>query len=113
MALLILRLSAAAALLVNGAEHPFLSEASTLVSVALPASALSLGFITPYASGISCLLQFIPVIRFGDQPAFPIIISIVNTAALGILGPGAYSLDALIFGRRLVRVSARPKSTRP
>jgi hypothetical protein len=111
VALLILRLSVAATLLAHGAEHPFLHQAFALLTLVLPANALSLGFITPYAAGISCLIQLIVVVRLGARPALPIIISIMNTAALGILGPGAYSLDALIFGRRIVRVSASSKST--
>jgi hypothetical protein len=108
MALLILRLSAAAALLVYGAEHPFI--AWSFILLVLPASALCLGFVTPYASGICCLIELSAVIWSGGQSAFPVIISIANTAALAMLGPGAYSLDALIFGRRVVRFSNHNKS---
>jgi hypothetical protein len=32
-------------------------------------------------------------------------LSIVDTAALGLLGPGGYSLDARMFGRRRIVLS--------
>jgi hypothetical protein len=108
MALLMLRLSAAAALLVYGAEHPFITW--SFILLVLPASALCLGFVTPYASGICCLIELSAVIRSGSQWAFPVIISIAHTAALGMLGPGAYSLDARIFGRRVVRFPTHNRS---
>jgi hypothetical protein len=108
MALLILRLSAATALLMYGAEHPI--TAWSFILLVLPASALCLGFITPYASGICCLIELSAAIRVGSQSAFPVIISIAHTAALAMLGPGAYSLDALMFGRRVVRFSAHNRS---
>jgi hypothetical protein len=54
-------------------------------------------------------MELATLIRFEDQPAFPIIISILNSAALGMLGPGAYSLDARIFGRRIVNFSVHHK----
>lgn len=102
VALLILRLSAAAVLLAHGAARPFLATSFTLLVLALPACALCLGFITPYASGLTCLIELAAVIGAGDQSAFLMIISILNTAAVGMLGPGAYSLDAWIFGRKII-----------
>jgi hypothetical protein len=108
IALVILRLSATVALLLYGTEHPFI--AWSFILLVLPASALCLGFVTPYASGISCLIELATLVRPGTQPVFLIIISILNTAALGMLGPGAYSLDARIFGRRVVRFSDHNKS---
>lgn len=111
IALVILRLSAAAALLKHVAEHPyFLATSFTLPACALLASVLCLGFLTPYASGISCLIEFTAIFLPEAQPVFATILSIANTAALGMLGPGAYSLDARIFGRRVVRFSDHNKS---
>jgi hypothetical protein len=59
---------------------------------------------------MTCLIELAAVIRLEDQPGAPIIFSIVNTAALAVLGPGAYSLDARIFGRRIVSL---PKHHKP
>jgi hypothetical protein len=109
-ALVILRLTAAASLLAQGTEHPFPPTWFTLLALGLPAAALCLGFLTPYTSGIGCLIEFSVIIRSGSHAAFPILISTANTAALGILGPGAYSLDASIFGRRVVRFSTTDQS---
>jgi len=108
VALLILRLSASASLLAHGAEHSNFPGSFTLLIFS--ASALCLGFVTPYVSAISCLMQLAAVGRPGNQLAVSIIISVANTAALGMLGPGAYSLDAKIFGRRVVRFSSHDKS---
>jgi hypothetical protein len=110
IALVILRLSAAAALLAHGTGQPFFAKSLTPLALVLPAGALCLGLLTPYTTAISCLIEFAVILRFAGHPLFPILISIVNTAALGMLGPGAYSLDARIFGRRVVRFSTSNKS---
>jgi hypothetical protein len=104
VALLILRLTSAAALLEAGWRQPLLTTLTgTFVILALPVGALCLGVLTPYTSTVSCLIELAIIVRSGTQPEFPIIISIVITAALGVLGPGAYSLDARIFGRKIIR----------
>jgi hypothetical protein len=108
VALLILRLSASASLLAHATELPNFAGSFTLLVIS--ASALCLGFVTPYVSAVSCLMQLAAVGKPGNHLAVPIIISVANTAALGILGPGAYSLDAKIFGRRIVRFSSYDKS---
>jgi hypothetical protein len=36
-----------------------------------------------------------------------LVITIIDAAALALLGPGAYSLDALRFGRRVVLAESR------
>ena len=104
IALLILRLSAAATLLSFGLRRSPVSLWS-VCAAALPASALCLGLLTPYAAVIGCLVELAAVIWFRDQPAVPVIMSIVNTAGLAVLGPGAYSLDARFFGRRIINFS--------
>ena len=104
IALLILRLASAAALLECGwRQSLFATLTRTAVILALPAGGLCLGFLTPYTSTVSCLIELAIIVRSGTQPEFPIIISIVITAALGVLGPGAYSLDARMFGRKIIR----------
>jgi hypothetical protein len=113
VALIILRFSAAAALVVYGTQHPFFATSLTFLALTIPAGALCLGFLTPLTAGIGCVVEVAAILRSADQTAFPIILSILNTAATGMLGPGAYSLDARRFGRRVVRFSNRTKSDPP
>jgi hypothetical protein len=85
-------------------RHPlFATLTETFVILALPGSALCLGVLTPYASTVSCLIELATIVGSGTRLEFPVIISIVITAALGVLGPGAYSLDARMFGRKIIR----------
>ncbi len=113
-ALALLRASAAAALLDYGAEYSSCGFGIWLLLVlAIPASALLLGVLTPYASGVTCLLEIGIVISTGSHSTVPVVIAILNTTCLGILGPGAYSLDALLFGRRIVEFPHKDDSDIP
>ncbi len=114
IALFLLRLASAAALLESDWRHPlFTSGAVTLVICGLLSVALCLGILTPYAATLSCLVELGLLIRSGTQPGLPVVISIMNTAALGLLGPGAYSLDSRIFGRRIISFPIRDRSEIP
>jgi hypothetical protein len=44
----------------------------------------------------------------GGANEFHLAISILNAAILAVLGPGAYSIDARIFGRRILDVTPNP-----
>lgn len=70
---------------------------------------LCIGILTPLfalfcvAVAGSCLLSL-------GQVLLPVIaIVMANAAALALLGPGAYSLDAKFFGRRLIVLSETTK----
>lgn len=113
IALVILRFSVAASL-VNVATHPpFTNSFWGVLSIALPAAAICLGLGTPYVSVIACLVELAGAFRYGDQHLFNLIILAVNTAALGMLGPGAYSLDSRFFGRRIISIPVQSKSQFP
>jgi len=72
-----------------------------LLGVVPLGAALCAGFLTPVAALLAVTLQ---LLRFGWSNASLVCVSvtILNTLALAILGPGAYSVDALLFGRRLL-----------
>jgi hypothetical protein len=55
-------------------------------------------------------MEFCTLAVTGGQEIFHLVISILISAALAILGPGAYSVDARIFGRKLLRVPPRHRS---
>lgn len=63
--------------------------------------ALCLGAFTPVASVLVLLLQA-NGLRAGADSAAESFVHILMTASLLMLGPGAYSIDARLFGRRLI-----------
>jgi hypothetical protein len=111
IALLIMRLASGATLLQPIWRHPLLAPIVSSLILILLAGALFFGFLTPYASAVSCVIELTSMVRPGAQLEFFIVVSIANTAALAILGPGAYSFDSHIFGRRVINFPIRDKST--
>ena len=111
IALFLLRLSAAAMLLVMvfpGAQ--LTSSQWAFAGVAVLAGFLVLGAFTPLLCALGCCLEIAALFSLRGVDAFYMLFSIVDTAALGLLGPGGYSLDARMFGRRRVVLSADDSS---
>ncbi len=103
VALLLLRATVAATLVVNGTQHG--SSATSLgwlVLISLPAIFMVVGFLTPYACLVACLMQVSILSGSIGANAFDLLISMLNSGILAVLGPGAYSVDARAFGRRIV-----------
>jgi uncharacterized membrane protein YphA (DoxX/SURF4 family) len=65
---------------------------------------LVIGILTPYAAAFAGCLEFWRLCARDNVDLFHLIAAIVVTLALGVLGPGAYSMDNKIFGRRLVNL---------
>jgi hypothetical protein len=107
-ALFALRIAVVATLVVDGTAHLALATSFWIIlGFAVPAICLCLGFLTPYCSGLSCVIQLGVLIATGGQNGFHLAISILNSGVLTVLGPGAYSVDARIFGRRLLTLPPR------
>jgi uncharacterized membrane protein YphA (DoxX/SURF4 family) len=109
-ALLVLRVSVAATLLEHGTGHWILAASLwMLLPIILTATCLCLGLLTPICASLCCLIEFYSLTITGEQDMFHLVISILTSAILATLGPGAYSLDARIFGRRLLTVPHRQR----
>jgi hypothetical protein len=55
-------------------------------------------------------MEFYSLTISGGQDMFHLVMSILTSAVLAMLGPGAYSVDGRIFGRRLLIVPPRQRS---
>ena len=82
------------------------------VLAALIGTALAVGLLTPVAgvtmSALALAATFGAVRHPAATPAASLLVAAV-ALALAMLGPGAYSLDARLFGRREVVLSHRPR----
>ena len=102
-ALLVLRVSVAATLVANVIAHgPAVTPLAILLALAIPVICLCSGLLTPYCSALSCILQLYLLLAGIGGDRFHLALSIVDSGVLAVLGPGAYSIDARIFGRRLL-----------
>jgi hypothetical protein len=105
IALLLLRISVAVTLwldtsaLVTGIPAHW-------IFLGLVALSLSIGFLVPILSVICGVFEVAALVGGAGHAPF-IFLSVVNAAALALLGPGAYSLDARLFGRRVLVVPVR------
>jgi len=103
---------AAAAMFVLNVTHRFNFSSSILrwvvVSlIVLISFSLSIGFLTLFLAGVACAAA-VANLFLADQPWNVVyIFRILTSAALFFLGPGAYSVDAKLFGLRVTVVPPR------
>ena len=111
IALVLLRLACAwiAFLVIARVPFPqFSPDASIVVSAALAlALALALGFGTRIVAFVLAAAAIATAFMTGSDSALTMIARACGCAALGLLGPGAYSIDANLFGRRVIRLEPR------
>ena len=101
--LVLLRLCAAGMLVRNSTVDTIVPIATwEIVGVTILAGALCLGAFTPVVCCISALVQVLMWLGPHEADPFRFVISLGVTAALFLLGPGAFSLDSRLFGRRLI-----------
>jgi hypothetical protein len=82
---------------VNLASAPF-----ALAGVALVCLCLALGFVTPVMSVTAAAVAVADVLAGPEARGIGLsCVLLLDAAALGLLGPGAYSVDARLFGRRV------------
>ena len=103
MALLFLRVSVAAAFFLTFANGRVVAAAHWVFPcVAGLAAALCVGILTPIVSVAIAGLELVELFISGGPAWLVTLLPIVNVAALALLGPGAYSIDAWLFGRRVL-----------
>lgn len=116
--LLLLRLAVALQLL----TETLCAEAAPWWSAMLPAAvawlplalaialavALVLGVLTPVAGAVGALWELFCLGQSDWAHAPPCIVGVLTATALVLLGPGAYALDARLFGRRRLVLPASP-----
>jgi len=103
IALLMLRLSVAVMLFIDPAGR-VLWPATLWLSVMSFVAALAVvaGFLTPILALICGALKVYALIGTAPGIAPLIVLALLLSSAVAMLGPGAYSVDARMFGRRVV-----------
>ena len=103
-ALLLLRFSVAALfLLMVFTGHSSSVSWWEIVAGAGVTMTLCLGVYTPLSSGVCILIEIFEMTAARSTLVLLLLlVSVLITLSLGILGPGAFSLDARMFGRRLI-----------
>ena len=105
IALVILRSVVAVTVLVNAMTcWPMGSTLIVEGIAALVGLCLFLGFLTPYCAAASCFLEFVLLVATDSPNKLQLGMSALTAAAIVVLGPGAYSIDARLFGRQLIKI---------
>lgn len=101
--LLLLRVCAAGMLVRNSTANATVSIGTWEISaVIILAGGFCLGVFTPVTCCLSAVLQVLMLLGPHEPYPFRLVFALCVTAALFLLGPGAFSVDSLLFGRRLI-----------
>jgi hypothetical protein len=102
LALVLLRASVAIVLLLDEYSHRQALPGWTMVVAILLAAALFVGYLTPIVAVVALGCHGLIASSLGvDNVTVATIVSF-DILALALLGPGAYSIDSYLFGRRVV-----------
>lgn len=84
------------------------SEAAITILIVL----IGIGLLTPIACGLAVILEVVFFLESHGADAAHAVPEILVTVSLGMLGPGAVSLDARLFGRRRLVVAEVASASR-
>jgi hypothetical protein len=105
VALLFLRISVAATVFFIGSlASGVLAERWVYICALLASVVLGLRLLTPMFSVLAACFEVTALLLPGGVDSPLVMISALTAIALALLGPGAYSLDARLFGRRVLVV---------
>jgi hypothetical protein len=112
-ALLLLRISVVTTFLTSVANQSRMSSIPLVCAgVLLISGSLSIGFLTPYLSVISFVSGVAILLLDPHSYSVVQVAMLFDAAALALLGPGAYSVDARLFGLRVTVVRPRKDTNR-
>jgi membrane protein implicated in regulation of membrane protease activity len=74
----------------------------TAVGLALLALLMVAGALTPLACAVGALVEASYLLHGHGMDPRCVVFALLVTVALGLLGPGAFSVDAKLFGRRRI-----------
>src|SRR5215469_7506210 len=105
--LLLLRASVAFALIIAGFDHQpglpgWIQGALNLLSLMMV-----VGYLTPIWAAAGLVVHTLICLKFGGESLVITVSVSLDLVALCFLGPGAYSVDACRFGRRVVVLPPR------
>ena len=101
--LLILRLSAAGSLFAYAFPHIILESFSwTVLLAGCVVILVGIGALTPIACVVGVLIETYYISQNTATGGSQSIFTLMALLALALLGPGAYSIDARLFGRRRI-----------
>lgn len=105
IALVVLRCVVAVTVLVNASVYwPVGSSLMVRGIAGLVGLCLFLGFLTPYCAAVCCFLELALLVATDAPNKLALGLSALTAAATVALGPGAYSIDCRLFGRKLIKI---------
>jgi hypothetical protein len=107
IALVLLRMSVVLTVLLDAYARRGEVAVVILGALLVLAVGLTVGFLTPILALLAMTVQFMGPSGFTLPDTGFAASSLIDALALALLGPGAYSIDALRFGRRVVELPPR------
>ena len=102
--LVLLRVSTIASLPALASGHSHWAVTALIAGLAI---GLLLGFMTPAVSALSIASMLFTLVLAARPPDPGSVMLLLQSIALILLGPGAYSMDARMYGRRIIDVERR------
>ena len=102
-ALLMMRLSVSTLLILSayGAAHAAFPWWE-IVLVYVIVTSLCLGFYTPVTSVLCAFVELAELPALNGENALHLVVYVLLSFSMAIFGPGGFSIDARLFGRRLI-----------